>query len=153
MSDIVERMQKDAELQALRAEVERLKSFEELYKAGCEAWSPVFETILNERDALRAEVEWLNVKSARIQDIADTHERNIMRYFAENERLKAEAKANLDLAERHMNEKHKLRAALEWFVRVYDRENPFRSADFHNNTCDCIRCVRDEALAALEEKP
>lgn len=31
----------------------------------------------------------------------------------EIERLKAEAKANLDLAERHMNEKHKLRAALD----------------------------------------
>jgi len=37
-------------------EITRLQGIEELYKAGCAAWNPVYKVVLDERDALRAEV-------------------------------------------------------------------------------------------------
>ena len=50
-------------------------------------------------------------------------------------------------------ENERLRAALEWFADEYDRQNFMRSADMHRAECRCLRCARDEARAALEEKP
>jgi chromosome segregation ATPase len=56
------------ELEAARAplleENERLKGVEELYNAGIQVWNPVYESILNERDSLRAQVEGLTNKCA-----------------------------------------------------------------------------------------
>lgn len=52
----------------LNAEVERLKGFEELYKAGCAAWNPVFKVVLDERDALRVRVAELEGALAILGD-------------------------------------------------------------------------------------
>jgi hypothetical protein len=58
-----------ADRDRLTAEVERLKGIEELYKAGCAAWNPVYKVVLDERDALRAE----NARLKADLDVAQTH--------------------------------------------------------------------------------
>lgn len=65
---------------------------------------------------------------------------------AEVDRLRAEVKAALDLAERHMDEKHKLRAAL--------REIKWRSADKDNMefSATITYSQMDKIRAALGEK-
>ena len=47
----------------------------------------------------------------------------------------------------------RLREGLEWFADAYDRDHPMRTADMHHDKCDCLRCCRDNARAALTKEP
>ena len=42
-----------------------------------------------------------------------------------------------------------LATAAKVMVMDYDHRNPMRTADFHQSGCGCLRCVRDNADAAL----
>lgn len=42
-------------------------------------------------------------------------------------------------------------AILKEFVRNYDDANPMRMADMHFQACQCIRCTRDRAQAAIAQ--
>jgi hypothetical protein len=53
---------------SLTEEVEKLRGFETLYKAGCDSWRPAFETILTERDTLRTRVAELEGVLVDIRD-------------------------------------------------------------------------------------
>ena len=49
-----------------------------------------------------------------------------------------------------------VREAAQSILSAYDRETFMRSADFHQDTCECSRCGFDRlraALAALEHQP
>lgn len=85
--------------------------------------------------------EYLHELSGRAAD-------TITALRAENERLRADHKAACDLAERHMNEKHKLLAAICWieppFVDDQTPESELRSR--------IKLCVADAKRAAMEGK-
>lgn len=46
-------------------------------------------------------------------------------------------------------ENHQLRVRLLAFITRYDRDNPIRTADFHDPDCGCMRCERDRAATLL----
>jgi chromosome segregation ATPase len=57
--------------QAARAplldEIARLREIEELYNSGIQVWNPVYESILNERDRLCAQVERLEARNTELR--------------------------------------------------------------------------------------
>lgn len=48
---------------------------------------------------------------------------------------------------------HQLRIRLLAFITRYDRDNPMRTADFHDPDCGCMRCERDRAATLLSKSP
>ena len=43
------------------------------------------------------------------------------------------------------------RAQIEALIGAYDRASPFRTADYHHEDCDCLRCCVDRLRASLAE--
>lgn len=42
-----------------------------------------------------------------------------------------------------------VRVAAQDAIDAYKRQNPMRTADFHQSACDCLRCAMDNLEAAL----
>lgn len=105
---------------------------------------------------LRAEVERLKQgMSARLSDhingapcaaIRWRHEREVLQ--ADIEKLKREVSSSLDLAERHMNEKHKAWEALR---KIRDRRNGDRWTEAPDNAVAAFIKLNAELLAIFAE--
>jgi hypothetical protein len=56
------------------------------------------------------------------------------------------------LIEAQQEESERLREALELMINLHDDDYPVRTADFHGDDCDCVRCLVDGARSALQQK-
>jgi chromosome segregation ATPase len=156
--------EKDKEITSLQAEVARLKALVEARRQLFYKWAEKKNELQDEVEKLKSDLQAADIVVSRLnggkalQDLMDANNaqiETIEKLQAEVDRLKREASNNLDLAERHMNEKHKAWRALR---RIQDRRYKHRQTVTPDNTFEAFNRMNDEMLvifaecdAALEE--